>query len=281
MSTWPRRIKNRNDIPDSFKPALNIGHDQTMPYCVYVPPAKYSEMNFHSYMITLLENHIRISEIKENQLSTQDFLYKDIHLVEKGIIILYGWLRISIQINGHMETLKFKFNAVQEELFEPIIERIRIECANKNYSSIDRSDHEPYDFLKKESLKLYNYSNKVFKNRTPLHSIFQPQVNTHMINATENNTISNRVLHMTEEELILIQEPKLNETKSNKRGGIWQYIALSKINHIKIDSNQDENTSHLNIHFVNQNSLRIDFEEAKEIELYKITTELDYIKNSR
>ncbi len=102
-----------------------------------------------------------------------------------------------------------------------------------------------------------------------------------MINSTETQTISNRVLHMTEEELILIQEPKLNETHNNKRGGIWQYIALSKINHIKIDSNQDENTSHLNIHFVNQNSLRIDFEEAKEIELYKITTELDYIKNSR
>ncbi len=84
MSTWPRRIRNRNDIPDSFKSTLEIGHDQTMPYCVYVPATKYSEVSFHSYMITLLENHIRISEIKENQLTSRDFSIQRYSSYRKG-----------------------------------------------------------------------------------------------------------------------------------------------------------------------------------------------------
>lgn len=281
MSDWPQKIETLDALPKRIRMALEPYMKERWFYCIYVPENHRGHHVHPAYTMTLLDQGLHIAFEHIENIEVHIISYGDVLYLEKGVVFLRGWLMFSGLYDSQFKTHKFLFNAVRDELFDPIIERIRKENHGHLKLNITKNKKETFAFLAQENLKLYNYSYQIFRNEKPMLSIYQPEITEKLLHVFKNTQIPSRVLHMTDKELILIQEPKRVGNSLYARGGIWQYIPLNKIDHVRLDHNQGSEVTHMHIHLINNDQLTLDFSESKEIELYKITTELDYLKNAR
>lgn len=284
FSTWPVIIRNSTELPSVFQRMTSRETNESWPYCIYIPKYYTNSLKPNNdnseTVIMLLENNVSIGVLSRGILKKTEINYKSIQFLKKEITLLYGMLDLTYLKRGNFESISFNFNTAQEELFVPIIERIRKENTGINLYKTKKNFDIEYLSLKNDNLKFFNYSNTVFKNSSPIHTIFQPRVIIDVNGISSSTIVDTKVLHMTDNELIVIEEPNSILQNTQKHGGTWTYIPLSKVSEIELEHDEEFEleVTKLNIILSNNFSYSIDFAEDKEIELYKITTEFDTLK---
>ncbi len=236
--TWTRRIESFEKIPDEFQPAFPEYKNQ-FPYTLYLPENKFSQsFKRNKTIICLLGDHFVLMEHVRNQIQIASSKYVDVLYLERGRILLYSWLAIATPSG----TLTFRFNTTHDELFAPIIEKIRDGMSATLPAAVASNgagNHEPdlagFDYLRTVNMKYLNYGKRSIRPGDSVISIlYQPERCIQEVNLFNRNLFrrysTDHLSILTDKELILIKEEYKTRTSKNKfYGAVFTYIPRRQI----------------------------------------------------
>ncbi len=236
--TWAKRVESFEEIPNEFQSAFREYADQ-FPYTIYLPEDRFSiSFKRNKTIICLLDDHFVLMELVHNQLQIVSSKYEDVLYVERGRILLYSWLAIATPSG----MLSLRFNTTHDDLFAPIVGKIRngmSSAAPAALVSSGTTGQEPdlagFDYLRKVNIKYFNYGKRSIRPEDSVISIlYQPERCIH------NISLFNKILFrrfstdhlsiLTDKELILIkEEDKTRNSKDKAYGAVFTYIPRRQI----------------------------------------------------
>jgi len=182
-----------------------------------------------------------LMEHARNGLNVSSSKYEDVSYLERGRILLYSWLAIATPSG----MLIFRFNTTHDELFAPVVEKIRsgmsaaapvTEASNGIYGQ--EPDLAGFDHLRKVNVKYFNYGKRSIRPDDSVISIlYQPERCLQEINLFNRNLFrrysTDHLSILTDKELILIREENQTRTGKDKfYGAVFTYIPRRQIDEI-------------------------------------------------
>ena len=236
--TWARRIESFEKIPDEFQPAFPEYKNQ-FPYTLYLPENKFSQsFKRNKTIICLLGDHFVLMEHVRNQIQIASSKYVDVLYLERGRILLYSWLAIATPSG----TLTFRFNTTHDELFAPIIEKIRDGMSAAVPATVvpdgsngQNPDLSGFDYLRTVNIKYFNYGKRSIRPEdSVISTLYQSERCLQEINLFNRSLFrrysTDHLSILTDKELILIKEEYKTRTGKDKfYGAVFTYIPRRKI----------------------------------------------------
>lgn len=213
MRTWVRQIRAYEDIPIGFQAAYPkpVGD---FPYIVLLPPENDSIFNRRpAQLVCLYSDYLLVLEARYTKVTATRISFDAVTQVEHGSVLLNSW----ITLTQPGATVKLRYNAVSDELMEPVLQRLRYGLSTKKQSPADsnhcQKERAKFDFLSAVYFKFMMYgANSLLPNATVRQLVFQPEV------LAKNEKLVDRfgfqryqtasLIILTDEELSLIGEPK-------------------------------------------------------------------------
>lgn len=238
MRTWARRIKSHEDLPKAFQGILH-DQDQLSPYTVYIPEDRFSLFGRrHGKLLCLSDDRLVLFEARGDRILHSSCSLDDVMSITRGTVLLMSWFIIRT-ISG---TLKVQFNTTNMECFEPILKRLRSQCAPMASSDAPeehRKELAKFDFLTSVYYKYMNYARQSLGvGDTVVDMAYQPERCIYEGVSLFKKTLFRRYATshlsiLTERELILIKEPAATRyERTTLYGGIFTYIARPNIRSI-------------------------------------------------
>lgn len=231
MSQWPVMVKRPEQIPDSFCEALDSQFGAKWPYSVFIPPTKWDAAGKRPKVFSMLEDGVMYFEDMKTEVKQVFYPFKDILYVEIGRMLLSSWMTIHGMVHGQYRQSTISYNTVRDDLFDPIIERIREEIS-PDESLLEGHNGEKLSDLKQLDLKFLNYTKQsLLPGEKIINIIYQPKVQEANERIMETLPEHTHAVVLTDNELILIKEDnhKYKNVHSNY-GVVKDFIPL---NHIK------------------------------------------------
>lgn len=93
----------------------------------------------------------------------EDVLYpiQNISYIENGSILLYSWIKGSGVIDGETKSFIVEYNTVVDNIFKPIIERVRVALSDIEMSFVKEELHDFY-CLSTINFKFINYAKEPY-----------------------------------------------------------------------------------------------------------------------
>lgn len=234
--TWARRVESIEEILSEFQSAFPDYADQ-FPYTIYLPEDRFSiSFKRNKTIICLLDDHFVLMELARNEIQIASSKYEDVSYLERGRILLYSWLAM-LTPSG---LLSFRFNTTHDELFAPIVEKMRdgMSAAAVAPNGVAEPDLSGFDYLRKVNVKYFNYGKRSIRPDDSVISIlYQPERCLQEINLFNRNLFrrysTDHLSVLTDQELILIKEENKTRTGKDKfYGAVFTYIPRCKIDDI-------------------------------------------------
>jgi len=241
MSQWPIMVKRPEQIPDSFCEALDTKFGASWPYSVFIPPSKWDADGKRPKVFSMLDDGLVYFEDMKTEVKQLFYPYKDVLYVEIGRMLLSSWMTIHGMVNGQYRQSTVSYNTVREDLFDPIIKRIR-EQISPEEALLEGHNGERLSDLKQLDLKFLNYTKEaLLPGEKIINIIFQPGVqedNNRKMGTLPDHT---HAVVLTDNELILIKEDnhRYQNVHSNY-GVVKDFIPL---NHVKDLRAEEVNSS--------------------------------------
>jgi hypothetical protein len=234
--SWAKRVESYDAVPDSYKfffqPLFAKG--QELPYTILTPSFKgLLESRTTEKLVCAPDNEIYILEKVADSVKIFAYPLGDISCIEVSIVLLITQVTIcGITKSGLPESVVIKFNTASEDLFTPILEKIR-RVAIDSDNGEQGSEIEKFDYLEKLNYKFMNYARRsLLGEEKVLQVILQPRIRARIFNflgKTIYKAISPAHLSiLTNRELIIIREEGGQKFLA-EYGKVWDYIRLKKI----------------------------------------------------
>ncbi len=241
MSQWPIKVKRPDQIPDSFSEALDTEFGASWPYSVYIPPTKWDAAGKRPKVFSMVDHGLMYFEDMKTEVRQLYYPYNDILYVEIGRMLLSSWMTIHGMVDGQYRQSTVSYNTVRDDLFDPIINRIR-EQISPDEALLEGQNGERLSDLKELNLKFLNYTKQsLLPGEKIINIIYQPSVqeeNDKMFDSLPDHT---HAVVLTDNELILIKEDNHRYKNIHSNYGVVKdFIPLHHIRDLRteeIDSN--------------------------------------------
>ncbi|HSM25967.1 MAG TPA: hypothetical protein VK856_13975 [Anaerolineaceae bacterium] len=276
--SWTSLIQSYEDVPDEFKPFFEPIIDQKTPFpYTLLTPSFEGFLNQQSIkMISVCKQQLVVLEAIGNSYSQQSFPYEGIFFVEFSTILLDAYFKITGILNQEVvASSTIKFNAINDYLFFPIIERIR-QISDKENDEPNPEEIEKFNKWSQVSYKFMNFAKRSLKGSEIIKiDLFQPEIKSKVLSVfgkTFYRYISPALMCiLTNKELIVIQEGN-KQYKEVSYGGTWFYIPLAKLESLSL-AEKNENMLTLSVQMHQNTCLGFDFQSYLRDDLNQLISE--------
>jgi hypothetical protein len=270
--SWARLIDSYEAVPDPFRGFFPTGpsRDVAFPYAVLTPDYEGFLHRASEQLICVVNLEICVLERTGRSYTARRYPLSSISHVEITTVLLDS--RITIYgptLEGDPGTSTWRFNAVTDYLFIPIVERIRLAAIGSEGRRL-RSEADEFDRWRESNYKLMNYAKRsLLGGERVLGAILQPELRSHGFKILGREfyrlVTPAHASILTDRELIFILE---GETRSHgeRYGGTWRYIPLDKTEDLTV-TRQDEQCLVLTVEVAHATPFTVRFSAAAEPEL--------------
>ncbi|MCT4620050.1 MAG: hypothetical protein N4A62_11750 [Marinisporobacter sp.] len=281
MKTWPKRIETYEEVPEIFKEHFQWVHgDEQFPYSIFIPPNRWSTKNTIAKLMSVFEDRIYIYEQIDQKVEILCYSFQDIYYTEKGSILLDSWIKISGEVQGQLKSSMIGFNTAREDLFLPIIKKIRI-AINKAKLCEKEKELSKLDYLKTSDLKFFNYSKQsILEGQKVISVVYQDEISEKHFRYFSKRKTNAHIMVLTNNELIMIrQEHELQKDKDSKYGGVWDYIPFNKIKNMTLAKKEEKGLLAFSVNLLNDESMHSIFSSDNEKTVNKLIEEFHHLAN--
>ncbi|EGD51121.1 hypothetical protein TheetDRAFT_2057 [Thermoanaerobacter ethanolicus JW 200] len=246
IDSWARTIKDYSEIPEMFKSYYDKNFKDSTRFlnAVYTPADSWGRRKTNDKLMFLYENNVVFLEKMKNSINAVSYPIENINYIENGSILLYSWLKINGNIEGETRSFVLEYNTVVENIFKPIIEKLRILLCDIETSDKEK-EIDDFDCLRDINYKFMNYAKKaVLNGEKVIDFLYQADIKVPYFKFFKKLKSTSHMIIFTNKELIILQEENAKSIKDVKYGGIWIYIPVHKILNAYID---EEETGFLNL----------------------------------
>jgi hypothetical protein len=246
MSSWSRVIETTDAIPEAFRAVVTpqLQSLAEFPHMVLAPPLDKFLRRTAPKLVFESHETLHIFEQTSREVTHKSFPYRDLALVEVGVILLNSWIRLcGLSSEGKMEQAIIEYNTASERHYAPFVTKMRPRV-NENINP--KIEQAKFDFLAQLDFKFMNYGRaSLVPGEKVLQVIFEPEINEtvwHFLGWKIQRAVSMAQLTiLTDQELILIRDDeRVKKIKGKRYGGVWQYIPRNAIHSAVITpQNQD------------------------------------------
>lgn len=254
--SWAKRIGSYEDIPDSYKSFVEpfLAEGQAFPYILLTPTFEgLLQARTTEKLVCDLGQEIYILEKAGEAVRVYDYLLDGISCVEVRTVLLDSQIKIhGVTKSGLPESIVIKFNTATEDLFAPIVEKIRrsapgVEVSENNLRAETGISNDPETL----SYKFMNYvRHSLLGEEKIVQIVLQPKIQVRLLTIlgkTFYKMISPAHLSiLTDRELILIHEED-NPRVIGEYGKVRDYIRLTKIVDMSLCDEEGSEFSKLSI----------------------------------
>jgi len=244
-ASWARPIESPAALPAAYREFFGplLAGGRAFPYTVLTPSYQGFLHRATEKLVCDLEDEICILHRHAGSLEAQRYPLEGISYVEVRTFLLDSGIKIS-GVTGHgvAASTSFKFNAVTDYLFTPILHRIRL--ASHGPSDADLGpESQKFDDWVSLNYKFMNFAKRsLLAGDRVIHAILQPEIRTRaltLLGRTLYGLISpTHMCILTDRELITVREEN-RRSADDKYGGIWDYIPLGKIVDLSVSQRDD------------------------------------------
>jgi hypothetical protein len=248
MSQWPIKVKRPEQIPESFVEELDKAFGAAWPYTVFIPPSKWDADGKRSKVFSMLDDGVMYFEDMKTEVKQLFYPFENILYVEMGRMLLSSWMTIHGIVGGQYRQSTVSYNTVRDDLFDPIIKRIRTQIS-PGKSLLEGENGERLSDLKQLDMEFLNYTKQsLLPGEKIINIIYQPKVLDESGMSIEMLPEHTHAVVLTDNELILIKEDnhKYKNIHSNY-GVIRDFIPLAHIRNVMTESQQTGVRMHVNI----------------------------------
>lgn len=248
MSQWPIKVKRPEQIPESFVEELDRAFGAAWPYTVFIPPSKWDVDGKRSKVFSMLDDGVMYFEDMKTEVKQLFYPFENILYVEMGRMLLSSWMTIHGIVGGQYRQSTVSYNTVRDDLFDPIIKRIRTQISPEK-SLLEGENGERLSDLKQLDMEFLNYTKQsLLPGEKIINIIYQPKVLDASGMSIEMLPEHTHAVVLTDNELILIKEDnhKYKNIHSNY-GVIRDFIPLAHIRNVMTESQQTGLRMHVNI----------------------------------
>ena len=248
MSQWPIMIKDPSQIPDSLSQALDGEFGAKWPYSVFIPPNKWDSAGKRPKVFTMTEDGVLYFEDMKTEVKQVHYPFDGILYVEMGKMLLSSWMTIHGMVHGQYRQSTISYNTVRNDLFDPIIEKIRERIAS-NQSLTQGKNGERLADLKQLDMKFLNYTkNALLPGEKIINIIYQPNVQEAHDKSFKELPDYTHAVVLTNNELILIKEDNHKyKNIHNNYGVVKDFIPLDHIAELSSESLVSSLKMHVNL----------------------------------
>lgn len=243
--TWANFIQDYDQIPPAYQKVYS-NHFQPgtkFPYTILTPAYVDFLRPTPEKLICCSEQGIIIFEKRSEKIRETPINYSSINYFEVGTVLLHSWLTIfGIDQKGNLAAPSVRYNTVGENLFLPIISRLR---ASSGYLAGSQLEVEKakFDFLSNINFKFMNYGRRCIRNGDQVVKIIvQPEIRKEILKIFRKSFTKQispaHILILTDKEIISVRED-VSKSKSSSYGGIWNYIPRAALQSTSLS--EDEN----------------------------------------
>ncbi len=248
MSQWPIKVKRPEQIPESFVEELDRAFGAAWPYTVFIPPSKWDVDGKRSKVFSMLDDGVMYFEDMKTEVKQLFYPFENILYVEMGRMLLSSWMTIHGIVGGQYRQSTVSYNTVRDDLFDPIIKRIRTQISPEK-SLLEGKNGERLSDLKQLDMEFLNYTKQsLLPGEKIINIIYQPKVLDESGMSIEMLPEHTHAVVLTDNELILIKEDnhKYKNVHSNY-GVVRDFIPLAHIRDLMTESQQTGLRMHVNI----------------------------------
>jgi hypothetical protein len=233
--SWAQRLESSSAIPDSFKEFFETVPSEgvAFPYTVLTPAYEGFLHQETEKLICVHGSEICVLERRGRSHIAKCYSLSDVNHVEITTVLLDSRITISGPTREEKASVStWRFNAVTDYLFTPIIERIRLATTGWGRRPLG-SEIEAFEQWRESNYKFMNYARRSLLGcEQVLHAILQPEIRTDefkILGRTFYRLVSpTHVSILSDRELIIILEGA-TRVAEGRYGGTWHYIPLRKI----------------------------------------------------
>ncbi len=230
-------------------------------------------------LVCVTRSDVYIVEAAKTGLAVTRFAGDDIHLVERGAVLLYAWLTIRGRTDqGALAASTLKFNAVTGSLFEPILDMVRRKEAATESTDL-RTEMAKYHSLRDVNFKFMNYARRtVAPGETASDIILQPEIRLELLrifgrSLSKTDTPAHLSI-LTNKEMIDIRDDVERGDPDAHYGGIWTYVPRDLI---RATSLMDKSSGAfvLSVHLPLEDRVDFRYATAQRAEVESLVASLD------
>jgi hypothetical protein len=277
--SWARVVETYDDVPALYKEffADLLADGSTFPYAVLTPTYEGFLRRENEKLVCNPGHRLFILEKARNTFGCTCYAFEEINYVEVGEILLQAWMTVSgIANNGALTASTFKFNAVTDYLFTPLVTRMR--TGDRFTPAGDRRlEWLKFDYLGDLNFKFMNFArDSILPGERVLCSVLQPDIRLEVARILGHSfyrmVAPAHLTILTDCELITIRDDQSQlRNESTRYGGIWTYIPLCKITSVSLAEKED-NLLGLSIHLPGDDHLELLFSAANRREVEGLCT---------
>jgi hypothetical protein len=244
--TWARAVESSADLPQFYQSYMDeLLAGRAFPYAVLTPTFPGFMHRENEHLIFSLDRHLYVLERHKQQLNVVRYVLADIHYVEVGAILLYGWLKLSGSADGQLVTSTLRFNVVTDRLFVPFVNQIR--PAARPFAAGDLSaEQDKFDYLMSVNFKFMNYARRSLQpGERVIQPLLQPEIRAKLITVFGRSlyrTVALSHIHiLTDTEWIIIRDDERSPGGNGRvrHGGVWDYVPLDRIRAVVLTPRHD------------------------------------------
>lgn len=245
--SWATLITKYEEVPSDFQAFFSsfIQKEESFPFSIITPSYEGFMQRSTEILVCLTSDDLFIANKNETPENALKFKLDNILHVQFRSVLLDSSLKITgFNSKNECVTVLLRFNTVSDFLFKKIVKMIRLYSFTENVSD----EISLFDEFRSENFKFANFAQHcLLPGEKVIQLIWQPELLKSLFHFPRpiivrhffrRRVISNHVLMLTDQELILISEDN-HHTHDDRYGGIWDYIPLAKIRNVGFNENND------------------------------------------
>ena len=274
-ASWARPVDSPAAVPPAYREFFEslLAGGRAFPYTVLTPSYQGFLHRATEKLVCDLDDEICILQRHAGTLEVHRYPLEGISYVEVRTFLLDSSIKIAgVTKHGVAASTSFKFNAVTDYLFTPILRRIRLAAPGPRDASLG-AEWEKFDHWVGLNYKFMNFAKRsLLAGDRVSQAILQPEIRTRVL------TLLGKTLYglvspthtciLTDRELITVREEE-RRSANDKYGGIWDYIPLGKIVELTL-SQRDGRLFELSIQLPDGAPLEYLYQASAERELNQL-----------
>jgi hypothetical protein len=234
--SWARAVEAYDQLPEIYRDFFaTLPRTDRFPRIIITPTLEGFIQRQTEKLVCSLDDEIYVVERIKNTLVTTRYSIGCISYVQVGKILLKAWMTIrGIASDGIPASSTFRFNAVNDYLFAPMLDRIR--GAPRGPAGADLNvERSKFNYLNRLNFKFMNYGRgSLVPGERVASIVLQPEIRAKVLAALSvpwfRTVFPAYLMVLTDSELIIIMEENTGFWRQEiKYGGIWNYVPLNKI----------------------------------------------------
>ncbi len=244
--SWARLVESYAAVPDAYKDFFEPfrAEGRPFPYTLLTPTFEGFIRKTTEKLVCAFEREIYVLKRSGNTFEAVCFPLEGISHVETRTILLDSSIKISsVTEQGVPSTSTFRFSSASDELFAPILERIRLGASPSGKTPLC-PEWNNFDQWTQVSFKFRNYARRsALPGEKIVYAILQPEIRVRL-SPILSKTYSRRISRthatiLTDRELIVIREDERQRADA-RYSGVWEFFPLNKIVSLTVSDKEND-----------------------------------------